>query len=335
MIVEDSETAAAGEAPSATQITTDGTINLGPLPTPADYLVTVTGEGFATQQFEQSLGGSGNSVINTVNLTAADGSIGGLVVSDTGQPLGGVTVVAQSGSTVLKAITPTSGETGTFRFVGLATPETYVITFELAGFSSETKALSLPAGGNQLISTTTLIGGNGTMTGFVTGPDGNPLGGITVTVDGESFTGESSTLTTDGGGGSAGSFTISGLPVPGEYSVTFSGTGVQDETLAASFLTANTQDLGTVVLLPFTSTVSGTVRSGGAGLGEVTVTLTDGDRSQITTSATSPAGSYSFSGVPEGAYTLTFVRTGYATQVVLVSVAAGVDTTTDVSMAAG
>ncbi|MET0910291.1 MAG: carboxypeptidase regulatory-like domain-containing protein, partial [Ilumatobacteraceae bacterium] len=247
MIVENSEVAAQGEAPSETQITTDGTINLGPLPTPADYLVTVTGEGFATQQFEQSLGGSGNSVINTVNLTAADGSIGGLVVDESNQPLGGVTVVAQSGSTVLKAITPTTGDTGTFRFVGLATPETYVITFELTGYSSETKALSLQAGGNQLISTTTLIGGNGSMTGLVTNPQGVPLGGITVSVDGESFTGETTSLTTDGSGGAAGSFTITGLPVPGEYTVTFSGTGVQDETLAASFTTAADGSLGGLV----------------------------------------------------------------------------------------
>ena len=83
------------------------------------------------------------------------------------------------------------------------------------------------------------------------------------------------------------------------------------------------------------SETGGTVRGGGGGLGEVTITLTNGDRSQITTSATNPAGAYSFSGVPEGAYTLTFVRTGYATQVVLVRVSAGLDTTSDVSMVAG
>jgi hypothetical protein len=89
------------------------------------------------------------------------------------------------------------------------------------------------------------------------------------------------------------------------------------------------------VLLPLTSDVRGTVRAGGAGLGEVSITLTDGDRSQITTSATNPAGSYSFAGVLEGAYTLTFVRPGYATQVVLVRVAAGVTSTADVTMVPG
>ncbi len=333
MIVENSEDATQ-EIPSATQTTTDGTINLGPLPTPADYLVTVTGEGFATQQFEQSLGGSGNSVINTVNLTAADGTIGGLVVDENDQPLGGVQVTARSGATELKAITPTAGNTGEFRFVGLVTPETYVLTFDLTGFTSQTKALSLAAGGSTIVSAR-LVGGSGTVTGLAVTPQGDPIGGITVSITGESFTGETSTLTSTGAGGGAGSFTVSGMPVPGEYTVTFTGTGVQNETLAASFTTAGTQDLGSVVLLPLTSQVRGTVRAAGAGLGEVSVTLTDGELSQITTSATSPAGSFSFSGVPAGAYTLTFKRSGYATQVVLVQVAAGVDTTTDVSMAAG
>ena len=211
-------------------------------------------------------------------------------------------------------------------------PRRTCVTFQLEGYTGETKALSLAAGGNALLSAQ-LVGGSGTVTGLATNPDGAPLGGITVSVSGESFTGETSTLTTGGAGGAAGSFTVTGLPVPGEYTVTFSGAGVQSETLSASFTTAGPQDLGTVVLLPFTSEVYGTVRSGGVGLGEVTVTLTDGGkRSQITTSATSPAGAYSFAGVPEGAYTLTFSRTGHATQVVLVRVAAGIDTVADVSM---
>ncbi len=50
------------------------------------------------------------------------------------------------------------------QLIGLDTPETYVLTFQLSGYSSETKALSLGAGQNQSVDAT-LIGGSGTVTG--------------------------------------------------------------------------------------------------------------------------------------------------------------------------
>ena len=333
MVLEQSDGTTADE-PAASQITTDGSINLQGLPTPATYIVSVGGEGFATQQFEQTVGGGQSSVINTVNLSAAAGTVEGYVTDGGGAPLGGVTVTASSGTTELKAVTPTTGDVGHFSFVDLATPETYVLTFEATGFSSETKALQLVPGGSATVSAT-LVGGSGTITGSATSPTGVALGGITVSVSGDGFTGQTTTLTTTGTGGAAGSFTVSGLPVPGEYTITFTGDTVQDETLGASFLAAGTQNVGDVVLLPFTSQVRGTVRAGGAGLGEVVVTLTDGDRSQITTSATSPAGLYTFAGVPGGSYTVTFKRDGYQTQVLLVQVSAGIDTTADVNLVAG
>lgn len=321
-----------GAPPSFTQTTTDGTIDLAIPETPATYLVSVSGPGFQTQQFEQVVGGGQASVINTVNLAAADGGIEGLVTDATGLPLGGVDVVARSGTTELRATTPTSGDVGRFRFVGLATPETYVLTFQRTGFSSETKALSLDAGGSATVNAT-LIGGRGTITGIVTTAGGAPLGGITVEVTGDGFSGETSTLTSSGAGGGAGSFTISGLPVPNDYTITFSGTGVQPETLGATFFAAGTQDVGNVVLLQLTSQVRGRVSAGGSGLGEVRIVLTDGERSQTTISATNPPGAYAFADVPAGSYTLTFERDGFATQVLLVRVEAGVDAVGDVTLA--
>ncbi len=333
MVVEQS-TGEVSDEPAASQITTDGSINLEGLPTPATYVVSVGGEGFATQTFEQTVGGGQSSVINTVNLAAAAGMVEGYVVDGNGTRLGGVQVTARTGTTELKAVTPTTGDVGHFVFVDLATPETYVLTFQAAGFSSETKSLQLEPGRSATVSAT-LVGGSGTVTGSAMSPTGTPLGGITVKVTGEAFSGQTTTLTTSGTGGAAGSFTIAGLPVPGSYTITFSGTGVQNETLGAGFLAAGVQDLGNVTLLPLTAQVGGTVRSGGTGLGEVTVTLTDGELSQVTTSATNPAGQYSFANVPAGAYTVTFARTGYRTQVLLVQVAAGVDTTADANLVAG
>ncbi len=247
--------------------TTDGTIDLSGLPTPGTYQVTVTGPGFQTQQFEQTLDGGQASVINTVDLTAADGSITGTVLNGAGQPLGGVFVTARSGDVELKTVTPTAGNVGQFSLVGLTTPQTYVLTFSLPGSSSATAALSLAAGESRSGVVATLVGGSGTATGTVVSSSGAPLGGVTVTVLGDNFDSTTSTLTTSGTAGAAGSFTMSGLPVPGNYTFSFSSPGLQTETVGASFLAAGQQSVGTVTLLPETAVIQGTVSGPSGALG--------------------------------------------------------------------
>ena len=309
---------------SVTTQTTDGTIDLSGLPTPGTYQVTVTGPGFQTQQFEQTLDGGQASVINTVNLTAANGSITGTIQNGAGQPLGGVFVTARSGDVELKTVTPTAGNVGQFSLVGLTTPQTYVLTFSLPGSSSATAALSLAAGESRSGVVATLVGGSGTATGTVISSSGAPLGGVTVRVLGDNFDSTTSTLTTSGTAGDAGSFTISGLPVPGSYTLSFSSPGFQTETVAAGFLAAGQQPVGTVTLLPETAVIQGTVGGPSGGLGSVTVTLSDGTaRTRVTTSATNPTGAYAFADAPAGSYTLTFAKGGFAIRVVLVSVDAG------------
>lgn len=315
--------AGGGAAPvTVTQVTTDGNINLEGLPTPATFQVTVTGQGFDTQSFQQAVGGGEASVINTVSLGAASGSITGGVTDANGVALGGVNVVARSGNTEVRVVTPTSGDVGRFSLVGLATPATYVLTFELTGFSSQTLALNLDAGASQSASAR-LVGGSGTISGDAQAPDATPIGGIPVRIVGEGFTAETTTLTTNGAAGAAGSFTVAGLPVPGDYTITLGGGGFQAETLSASFTEAGTRSVGAITLLPTVSEIRGTVFVGGNGIGEAIVSLTNGIVSQQTTSATNPAGAFAFAQVPEGAYTLTVERPGFSRRVVLVEVAAG------------
>lgn len=317
-------------APSFTQTTTDGTIDLDGLPTPGTYQITITGPGFATQSFQQSVGGGQDAVLNSVTLSAASGTIEGTVVDGTGAPLGGVDVVARAGDTEYRATTPTTGAVGSFRLIDLPTPGTFVLTFSKAGYSGQTVALELAAGGSASTSAM-LVGGSGTVTGSVVAANGTPLGGATVEVACDGFVGAGATLTTNGPGGAAGSYTVTGLPVPSECTVTVSADGYQTETYPARFDTAGTVAMEQATLLPVNGSISGTVRSGG-GLGEVTVTLTDGTTSQVTTSATNPAGAYAFAEVPAGSYTLTFSRPGFHTRIVLVEVAAGVDTPVDVEL---
>ena len=314
-----------GQPPFTTTIeTTDGTIALTGLPTPGTYQVTVTGEGFQTQQFEQTLAGGQASVINTVNVTAADGSITGTVIDGNGAPLGGVFVTARSGDTELRTVTPTTGNVGQFSLVGLTTPQTYVLTFAQPGATSTTAALSLAGGEARTGVVARVIGGSGTVTGSAAAVDGTPLGGVSVQVLGEGFESTTSTLTTSGTAGAAGSFTVSGLPVPGNYTLSLSGPGLQTETIGANVAAAGQQSLGVVTLLPDTAVIRGTVSGPSGGLGSVTVTLSDGTaRTRVTTSATNPAGTWAFAGAPPGSYTVTFEQIGFQRRVVLAQVGAG------------
>jgi hypothetical protein len=227
---------------------------------------------------------------------------------------------------VLEATTPTTGNVGEFVLIGLETPRTYVLTFTLEGFSSQTLALDLLAGENRTGITATLVGGVGTATGTVRDPAGDPIGGATVVVAGNEFEATTSTLTTGGEGGGIGSYRVSDIPVPGSYTVTVSAPGFLPETIGVGFLAAGEQSGLDVVLRPSTGRIGGTVTgAGGGGLGDATVELSDGteDGVRTTTTATSPAGAYVFTDVAPGTYTLRFTAPGRRPFVALVQVVAG------------
>jgi hypothetical protein len=323
---------------SVTQVTTDGSIELNGLPTPATYTITVTGPGFETQQFEQQLDGGDATALNTVVLSAAVGSISGTVLGDNDAPLGGVTVSARSGDIEYEVTTPTTGNRGQFEIIGLATPETYVLTFELENYSSATLAVALVAGADNPGVIARLVGGSGSITGSAVDANGSPLGGVVVEVEGDGFVTETSTLTTSGADAPAGSFALSELPVPGDYTLTFSADGFQNESVAVTFSGAGTQSVGSVTMASATAQVSGTVLGSGSGVGGLTITLTDGLKPRSTTSATNPPGVFAFVDVPPGSYTLTFTDPSpaprFEDRVLLVRVTGGIDVSRTVTLVA-
>jgi hypothetical protein len=300
-------------------VQTTGDLRVSGLATPATYHVTVAAVGFSTQEFDETLAGGQTKVLNTVRLGAADGSVSGLVTDASGAPLGDVAIVVRSGQFEKETTTPTAGNVGAFTVDGLETPRTYVVTFTKAGFSSKTVALDLLAGEGRGGVNAQLIGGTGVVTGTVSGVDGKPLGGVTVTVARGEFTAGTATLTT----GTPGVFTVTDIPTPGTYTVTFSLIGFLDETRQVVFTTPGAQPGVDVTMRPSDATVSGTVTSGGAGLGEASIELSDGKNVRTTVTATSPAGSFTFGNVVAGTYTLKVSRTNFQTRVVLVRVRAG------------
>lgn len=289
------------------------------LPTPGEYLVTIEGTSFQTETFEVALDGGDTAVFDKVRMTAADGSVFGSVTqrNEAGALafLGGVTVTVRSGDVEVSVVTPTSpsapvdGVLKEFEFVGLETPATYIVTFEKEGYSTSTESLRVGPGGSGS-ATATLIGGIGTITGNVIDEDGAPLGGVEVTVVGEGVRTETATLTTASDDDDEGSFTVSDLPIPGAYTVTLRRDDVQTESVAAVFVDPGTQSVGTVQMSKALFELTGRVVDieSGAPLGDVDVTLSNGQRSRTTRTATfaTEAGQFVFGDIPRGSYTLTF-----------------------------
>lgn len=321
-------------------VATTGPLELTGLETPATYQVRVERPGFEPQVFTVELGGGSTTVLDTVQLAAANGSIAGLVTDGAGQPLGGVTVAIRGGEDELEVTTPTAGNVGSFLVDGLDTPRTYVLTFTLDGYSDATVALDLRAGEARGGVRATLIGGRGTVRGTAFDTDGQPLGGVAVTVASSEFTARTATLTAGTGVTGVGSFSVTDIPVPGAYTITFSLDGYLSATLPVLFLDAGLQDGIDVTLSPATGSIAGVVSAATVGLAGATVTLHDGTASRSTVTATTPAGQYSFVGLVPGWYTLTVTPApaGVATpqpRVVLVEVRAGTTITRNIALLSG
>lgn len=308
----------------------NGVFNVPELPTPATYHIVIESTGFEPAEFDETLAAGQTKVLNTVKLSAALGTIQGTATDGNGTPLGGVLVTISSGEFVTTVTTPTAGNIGAFMVDGLETPQTYVVSFSLAGYEGQTVAVDLPPGAT-LSQNGRLIGGTGQASGSVVGDDGTPIGGATLVVAGGSFRAETASLTGDDAT-TSGAWSVAGLPVPGAYTVTVSAEGYLDETVSV-VLDGTAPAEGIVIpLTRATGSIVGTVANGGAGAGDVTVTLSNGSDPRVTSTATTPPGAYQFGDVAPGTYTLTFSRAGLATRVVVVTVAAGDQLVRDIDL---
>lgn len=306
----------------------DGTFTLERVPAPASYELVVTKEGYASEARTVNLAAAETKTGIEVVLRKGDGLIGGTVTAD-GKPLGGVTVTATTASSEATTITLTSGAVGSYTLRNLVTPGTYTLTFTRDGYATQNLSVRLDQGQQRTGSDVTLVRGTGSIAGTVSRQGTGPVGGVTISVGVGDKTITTETLSV----GDLGGYLLTGLPVPGTYTLTFSGAGLATQVRSID-LDADDANLTAIdaTLTAATARVSGTVADDVGPADGVTVTLSDGTRTWTTQSATAPAGGYLLRDVTPGTYTLTFSRVGAVPRSVLVSLGAGDDRTVNVTL---
>lgn len=308
-------------------IGSDGRFTLTDVPSPSVYELVVVKTGFATSQQRIDVGAGENRTDIKIGLTRGDGLISGVVGSATG-PLDGVTITATAGQSTASTVSLTDPTPGAFTLRQLPTPATVTLVASKDGFASQTITLTLGPGQKVTGVALTLGRSSGELSGVVSLlPGRTPGAGVAVTVTDGLLTVQTTTQSA-GGTYPVGSWRVTGLPIPGTYTVTFSRRDLASQTASVSLdaagnptpgsLGATITEAGIAIdMSSATAVVSGRVTQDGgdticdaatAALGEATVTLNSGSTTYQVTTASVPAsdcGRYRVEGVPPGTYTLT------------------------------
>ncbi|MDQ1705618.1 MAG: hypothetical protein QOF18_1984 [Frankiaceae bacterium] len=295
------------------------------IPAPADYQLSFTTAGYLASTITDNVDGGQSRFEPIVRLSAGNGTVTGIVTDGT-KPIGGVTVSTSIDGKTFSTGTPTIGAVGHYTLTGLPTPGTYILTFSRDAASSTTTTVDLGPGGSTTVKTVKLIGGTNAVIGTVTDAHGTLLGGATVTVGGTATPISTTTLTNGTG---KGTFTITGLPVPGNYTLTVSLAGFQPTTLPVHLDGVTAPKPLPVSLSSALGAVAGIVQQPDGITPSIgaTISITDGSnvRTTLTVDSADPAakGSYTVVNLPPGHYSITATHDGYSQVTALVDVVAG------------
>lgn len=309
---------------AATELDATGQFVIPDLPTPASYELIVAKPGFATERSTVNLAPGEQRGDLQILLRTGDGRIMGTVVDTSGTPLPNVDIGATEGSSSSQTRTLSGpDDIGTFELRDLPTPATYTLTITADGYFPGSITLVLDEGQQIPDLSIVMTADVGSLSGRVTAPDGTPLGGVDITIDGDE---EITTVSLSAG--DVGSWFVSGLPVPGTYTITFSQPGRVTQALSVELVSgaqANRSGID-AVLSRATSSVRGTVSEpGGELISGVEVALVSSSVERRTRTSDRPIGAYGFDDLPPGPYTITYSRPGSESQTLLVDLVAGED----------
>ncbi|QNK81317.1 carboxypeptidase-like regulatory domain-containing protein [Nakamurella sp. PAMC28650] len=313
----------------STSSAADGTFSFAGITAPGYYLLTLAKAGFATQRFMINASTLSAAAPIKVALVPGDGSMSGKVTSPSGT-VGAASVTITDGTVALQ--TSTASKTGAWTVKGLSTPGTYLVTVSSTGFGASSKLVTLAAGGTGTADLA-LIPGVAAINGTVSGTDGlghlGGIGGVTVTATGTSRGVAASRTATTVTSGPVGTYALPDLPVPGQYTVTVSGTGFASQTQQVALTQGSSAATVDISLTRADGTVAGTVSGGGTegGLIGAGLTLTGANATYKTMTTSVPAGAFRFTGVPPGTYVLQGSQYGrVASSATVVVTAAGTAT---------
>ena len=192
-----------------------GQFVLGDLPTPATYVLTVSGPGYGQATVVVDLGPGEQKPDLAVTLSSGTGTLTGQLVDTAGAGIGGATVNVGGMANPPTTNTLTAGAVGAFSLAGLPSGGGLTLTFTHPGFAETT--VPVPAG-NAVPLTVTMAGSQGRIAGTVTSAFGVPISGATVTAtDGQRTWPVTSTAGSSGS--AAGGYVITELPA-GPFTVT-------------------------------------------------------------------------------------------------------------------
>jgi len=267
-----------------------------------------------------SAGGSGQGDDSSRAITKTSGlglPLGALTANgaaaSTGQP--GATGATQPTSAVAATRSTQTGDDGAWAFAGLAPTLNYLVTVSKPGYQTVRHVVSGAEAAAAALDVT-LVAGDGSLSGVVTGPDGAVVGGVEVVIT----DGTTTITTTTETSGSVGSWAVDGLSTPSTYLVTAQGAGLGAQSTLVT-LAAGGSATVPLALEAGVATLSGTVTGPDAlgavsGVGGATVTATGADVVRTaSTLTTGRPGAYSLVDLPVPAiYTLMVEAPGYATQ---------------------
>ena len=256
-----------------------------------------------------------------VRLLAAPATMRGRVVNVDEKPLGGVTVDVVIDGVRKRVIS--DSVSGTWVVDELHAPRDAAVTFQADGYAVISRSVAVEPSVDLNLDDVVLVAAQGVVSGQVLSADGVPINGARVVVRGRDDDRVTTTARAVGGDGSAGSFTVSGVPSPGSYTVEVSAPGFLRSTVGIDLTPTSNPAQLSVVLRPAVVTLTGDVIVDGVGTGGVTVTLDDGRVVRTATSADTPVGTFTFADVPAGLHTVSATLRDGRTATVLVDVALG------------